>query len=282
GCDSGFGHLTALDLARDGFRVYAGCLTDNGIETLNTTAVQRGIDEKNLVAFRLDVTKDEDAKRCWSLVSKEEGGLYALVNNAGIADGGLLETSSMEVFERVFQVNTFGAVRKFALEAISDSLRREMKLNGHRVDVAVVEPFFAQTPILSFFDWSVEKQVRVFKEGIIPELREQVIEDFGGEEFVRWSIEQESTFRPPMMNPQKVVDVITGQVKAVATTDRSVVGSLMEKTVLWTVENISERWINLALDLGAQQKQKQWQLELSSRERTGCLASSTLQAAVPE
>ncbi|KAJ3320832.1 hypothetical protein HDU93_003467 [Gonapodya sp. JEL0774] len=221
----------------------------------------------------------------------------------------------MEVFERVFQVNTFGAVRmtrwllpslrlyskknpslppsrivmitsaagrvaapgmsvysgsKFALEAISDSLRREMKLNGHRVDVAVVEPFFAQTPILSFFDWSVEKHVRVFKEGIIPELREQVIEDFGGEEFVRWSIEQESTFRPPMMNPQKVVDVITDQVKAVATTDRSVVGSLMEKTVFWTAENISERWITLALDLGAQQKQKQWQLELSSRERTGC------------
>jgi len=38
GCDSGFGHDTALVLAKKGWKVYAGCLTDGGMESLKAKA----------------------------------------------------------------------------------------------------------------------------------------------------------------------------------------------------------------------------------------------------
>ena len=36
--------------------------------------------------------------------------VWALVNNAGIADGGALDWTSMEVYRRVMEVNFFGLV----------------------------------------------------------------------------------------------------------------------------------------------------------------------------
>ncbi|KAJ3334669.1 hypothetical protein HDU93_007453, partial [Gonapodya sp. JEL0774] len=145
GCDTGFGFLTALDLARDGFHVFAGCLTDRGIDALKLEAKKRQIAEQNITAFRLDVTKEEDAKRCWEMVRGIDGGLFALVNNvstissgklvhshhtcanlsvlsslvldlhnthkAGIGGGIFLDMTPVETFEKVFAVNTFGAVR---------------------------------------------------------------------------------------------------------------------------------------------------------------------------
>ncbi|KXS21276.1 NAD(P)-binding protein [Gonapodya prolifera JEL478] len=323
GCDTGFGHQTALSLAKDGFRVYAGCLTDKGIKSLTDAAASRGIDEKSIVTFKLDVTKEEDAKRCWELVDKEEGGLYALVNNAGIGDGGFFESMEMGRFEQVFQVNTFGAVRmsrwllpslrkyskqnptlppsrivnitsaagrigapamsaycgsKFALEAISDCLRRELKLQGHRVDVAVIEPFFAKTPIVDILDTSPEALVEKFKDGLIPELRDQVVEDYGGEDCVLWNAQRMAEQRPPIMDPKHVVNTITSQVKNPTTCERTVVGNVLEKSVLWAFENLSERWIDWALfELEGKRRQTQWRAELEEREKA---AAQTVASAV--
>lgn len=113
-------------------------------------------------------------------------GLYALINNAGQAIPGPLTEVPMEKIKYQFQVNVFGnlmliqklmpllqkngpgsriinmssvsglfaspflgsyAASKFALEGLSDSLRRELKLLG--IEVVVIEPGPIQTAIWS-------------------------------------------------------------------------------------------------------------------------------------
>jgi len=56
GCDTGFGHMLAVQLVARGYRVFAGCLTPEGIEALQAETQN----SDKLTAFKLDVTKKED------------------------------------------------------------------------------------------------------------------------------------------------------------------------------------------------------------------------------
>ena len=60
GCDTGFGNLTAKTLSKDGYHVFAGCLTKTGVESFH--------EFDNITAFLLDVTKEEDISRTFELV----------------------------------------------------------------------------------------------------------------------------------------------------------------------------------------------------------------------
>ena len=62
GCDSGFGKETAIRLDEMGFRVFASCLTEKGVESLQSSCSQR------LVAFQMDVTKRDDIKDAYAIV----------------------------------------------------------------------------------------------------------------------------------------------------------------------------------------------------------------------
>ncbi len=76
GCDTGFGYDLSLELAKLGWKVYAGCLTDKGVTSLK--------DHSNLIPVKMDVTKEIDINRVVDQVKKETPqGLYALINNAG-------------------------------------------------------------------------------------------------------------------------------------------------------------------------------------------------------
>ena len=55
----------------------------------------------------LDVTSDAD----WSTIATEIDRLDVLVNNAGIAVGGPIETTSMESWQRIVNINLLGVVR---------------------------------------------------------------------------------------------------------------------------------------------------------------------------
>nr|XP_055027852.1 D-beta-hydroxybutyrate dehydrogenase, mitochondrial [Misgurnus anguillicaudatus]XP_055027853.1 D-beta-hydroxybutyrate dehydrogenase, mitochondrial [Misgurnus anguillicaudatus]XP_055027854.1 D-beta-hydroxybutyrate dehydrogenase, mitochondrial [Misgurnus anguillicaudatus] len=109
GCDSGFGHHLAKKLDRMGFTVFAGCLnTDSpGAESLT----EEGSDRMKII--QLDVTKDEHVKLAKDFVKANlpENGLYAVVNNAGVSDWGEIEWSTAEDFQKMADVNLFGAIR---------------------------------------------------------------------------------------------------------------------------------------------------------------------------
>ena len=171
GASSGIGEATALHLKELGFDAVAAVRKDEDAERL----AGRG-----LRTVKLDVTDTDSIE-----AARDElggGPLAGLVNNAGIAVAAPLEFLPLDQLRHQLEVNLIGqlavtqrflpALRagrgrivnvssiggrvalplvgayhasKFALEAISDTLRRELLSQG--VDVIVIEPGGVKTPI---------------------------------------------------------------------------------------------------------------------------------------
>ena len=166
GASTGIGRACAVHLAGLGFHVLAGVRdpahAPDGLEPL-----------------RLDVTSESDVAAAAERVGGELG---VLVNNAGIAIAGPVEVVPLDQWRRIVEVNLLGQVAvtrallpailrargrvvnmssiggrvaspmfgpysatKFALEAVSDSLRREVAAHGVRV--ISIEPGGIATPI---------------------------------------------------------------------------------------------------------------------------------------
>lgn len=173
GASTGIGRATALHLAGLGFKVYAGIRRDEDATDLEHQAP--------LTAVRLDVTSALEVNDIAQRI-EAEGGLYGLVNNAGVYLGGALELMSDAEIESTFAVNVVGLLRvtraclpmlrevrgrivnvssisglvalpgvsvyagsKHAVEAISDALRVELSTFGVRV--IAVEPGSIDTEI---------------------------------------------------------------------------------------------------------------------------------------
>ena len=175
GATAGIGRHAALHLARRGHHVIATGRREAQLATLRAEAAEEKLHLDTLV---LDVTSEPsiaDAARTvdgWTAGR----GLDALVNNAGFGQFGPLEALTDADLRRQFETNVFGlhavtraflpAMRarrsgrivnvssvggrvvmplggayhatKFAVEALSDTLRRELRAFG--VGVAVIEP----------------------------------------------------------------------------------------------------------------------------------------------
>lgn len=168
GATSGLGKSMALLLAGRGYEVYAGARTPADGEALVAEARGRGI---RIEAVPLDVTDDGSVRAAVSRVAKESGRLDNLVNNAGYGFLGTVEEATDPEILRQFDVNVFGVGRmcraalplmraqrsgviinisawlgrmgfplltyynasKYAVEAITDSLRYEAAPFGIRV-----------------------------------------------------------------------------------------------------------------------------------------------------
>lgn len=168
GATSGIGKATAFLLASKGYEVYAGARNPADGETMVAEAKGRGIPLK---AVPLDVTDDGSVRAAVSRVTRESGGLDNLVNNAGYGFLGTVEEATDAEIRRQFDVNVFGVGRmcravlplmrsrrsgvivnisawlgkmgfplltyynasKYAVEAITDSLRYEVGPFGIRV-----------------------------------------------------------------------------------------------------------------------------------------------------
>jgi NAD(P)-dependent dehydrogenase (short-subunit alcohol dehydrogenase family) len=178
GASSGIGRSCALRLDAAGWQVFAGVRSPADGDALRAAASGR------LVPVRVDVTDIGSVQQLASIVSTAVGadGLQGLVNNAGVATGGVLEAVDLAEFRHVLEVNVTGqlavtqrlipllrlgrgrivmmssisgrsalpimgpyAASKHALEALTDTLRLELHPWG--IHVSAVEPGTIATPI---------------------------------------------------------------------------------------------------------------------------------------
>ena len=109
GCNSGFGALTARQLVQAGYTVSAGI---RDLATRNAAAAEQLRRDTaggpgTLTVLELDVTSDSSVAAAIAAA----GEIDVLVNNAGVAAAGLIETFTVAQAEQVFAVNFFGALR---------------------------------------------------------------------------------------------------------------------------------------------------------------------------
>ena len=173
GASTGMGAATARELARRGSHVLAGVRRDVDADALRGDGIEPHI---------LDITVESDVAAIAERVENDPQGrpLRALINNAGVAINAPVEALPIVEWRRQFEVNLFGHVAmiqalmpsllgssgtvvnissiggkvalptysayagsKFALEGLSDSLRREVSRLG--VKVVAIEPGAVKT-----------------------------------------------------------------------------------------------------------------------------------------
>jgi NAD(P)-dependent dehydrogenase (short-subunit alcohol dehydrogenase family) len=174
GASSGIGATTVRVLIARGFRVWAGVRDEGAASDLRALG-------DACTPIALDVTSEQQIAAAADRIAAN-GGLYGLVNNAGIVVSAPLEAVPLAAFREQFEVNVFGtlavtqamlpllrrslgrvvmmssiagrnaaafigpyAASKHALEGLSDALRAELAPSG--IHVSVIEPGAVKTPI---------------------------------------------------------------------------------------------------------------------------------------
>lgn len=171
GAGKGIGRSTVKRLSARGYRIYAGVRKSGDAPT-----------GENITEIILDVTQTDQIVAARRTIEAAVDGLDGLVNNAGIAVAAPLEHVAIEEFRRQIEVNLTGQLAvtqallpmlkaargrivmmssvggriaggilgpyhasKFALEAVSDTLRVELRPWG--VKTILIEPGAIATPI---------------------------------------------------------------------------------------------------------------------------------------
>lgn len=178
GASTGIGRATALHLDSLGFEVFAGVRREPDGERLASDAAG------NLTPIILDVVDGDSIEAAARRVAKtvDGAGLRGLVNNAGVAQPAPIEVIPIDALREQLEVNVVGQVAvtqamlpelrgargrivnlssigglvaspalgaysasKFAIEALSDSLRMELAPWG--IHVSVIEPGSIRTEL---------------------------------------------------------------------------------------------------------------------------------------
>lgn len=178
GASRGIGHATALHLAQHGYHVFAGVRSDSD------GAALRDAGEGAITPLHIDITEPTDIADAMADVRATVGeqGVAGLVNNAGVAIAAPLEFIPLDELRLQLEVNVVGQIAmtqaflpllrqargriinissmggrvagpwtgpyhasKFALEALTDSLRQE--LAPWEIEVVSIEPGVIATSI---------------------------------------------------------------------------------------------------------------------------------------
>jgi NAD(P)-dependent dehydrogenase (short-subunit alcohol dehydrogenase family) len=178
GGTDGLGKATAIRLAEEGFRVVATGRDPARRAALDSLARERKLP---LSTVEMDVREDASVERALAEARSRVGAIDVLINNAGVGYYAVMEEITLDDLRQQMETNFFGVVRvtqrvlpemrvrrggrvinlssiagkysfplfgpysasKFALEAISDAWRMELRPLG--IDVVLIEPGFIPT-----------------------------------------------------------------------------------------------------------------------------------------
>lgn len=175
GCSSGFGYLSALKFARNGWQTFASM---RDVQSSGGRELWEIKNKENLPLelVRIDVRDDDSVEEGVAMVVRKAGRIDVLVNNAGFGYFGPVEQFTVDEVRSQYETNVFGVFRvirqvapvmrqqkcgtiinisslagqiclplngvysssKFALESLTEALRFELAHFGIRV--SLVEP----------------------------------------------------------------------------------------------------------------------------------------------
>ena len=140
GTSSGIGLAAAIGTARAGWATVATMRDTGKAEALLKAAADAGVAGRIQIK-RLDVTDPAGITACLDEVVAEHGRLDALINNAGAAQVGTIEQSSVDDVRAAMEVNFFGvvAVTRAALPHLRASKGRVITVTS--VGGVVGQPF---------------------------------------------------------------------------------------------------------------------------------------------
>lgn len=258
GASSGIGSATVAALAAAGFRVAGTVRSERDAAALRDVGVE---------AIRLDVTDAASIVAAREHARTWLGGspLYGLVNNAGTPAAGPLEHVPLDVVREALEVNAIGvlavtraflpelragpgrivmmssisglvafpfsgayAASKWALEAMSDALRRELLPEG--IDVIVVEPGPVETPM-----WD-----RVRNADLAPYIGTRY------ENALRRA-RRRAEARGGVMPPERVAQAVTRALRRRRPGTRRRVLAGMDRWAFAVLERLPDRWIDRLL-----------------------------------
>lgn len=208
GCSSGIGNDAATTLHRRGWRVFASCRKEADAARLR---------DEGLESFRLDYTDESSLAAAVAEVGERTGGtLDALFNNGAYAIPGAAEDVPRDALRAIFEANLFGpfdlinrclpmlhasdagrvvncssvlgfaaipfrgayCATKFAMEGLTDSLRRENQRGT--VKFILIEPGPIATRIRQnsiphfeqWIDWESSRKRELYRKHLRPRLYE--------------------------------------------------------------------------------------------------------------
>jgi len=232
GCDTGFGYESAIVLAKMGFKVYAGCLKAESCTKLES-------ENMNIKGIQMNICSTEDIENAVSIIDSETastGGLYCVINNAGVNFGTIVDWTPEKDFRTTMEVNYFGLVNvtkafypllkkskgrfinmsslaglipgapacasysasKHACEAFCNSFRFEADQFG--VKIININPSFHKTPLVEHLNTQFQ--------GHYERQPKEVQEEYGDLWFKKFRKMQRIFVLNKMWNPKHVVDTV--------------------------------------------------------------------------
>ena len=190
GVTSGIGRAIATDLVQNGYRVLGCGRREARLQELENTL------GKGFVGFVCDLREPSDIERFFEKIHADWGGVDALINNAGLGHLSPLLSGSYAHWEETLRVNVLAlsyctklaieqmrqkddcgdiihissmaghrvpeesgmyCASKFAVRALTESLRRELRELGSQIRIGAISPGFVETEFAAHYHRSEEK-----------------------------------------------------------------------------------------------------------------------------
>lgn len=200
GASSGIGAAIARRLAIEGYRLV---ICARRQERLDQLAADLQSTSAQVLAQQVDLRQEADILRLFDRVRDTWGGVDILINNAGLGHRASLMTGPTEAWREMLEVNilalcicTREAVRdmrqrsnvghiihlssmsahrvpasggvysasKFAVRALTEGLRQELRAAGTQIKVSSVSPGFVETEFAEKFNQSAQKAREVYSQ----------------------------------------------------------------------------------------------------------------------
>ncbi len=154
GGSSGIGKATALNLSKNGYKVYE--LSRSGTST------------EDIIHISCNVASEEAVKNAISQIIEESKTINLVINNAGFGISGAVEFTENEAIKRLFDVNFFGAVN--VIKATLPYLRES---KGRIINVSSVGGVLS-LPFQSFYS-ATKSALNAFTLALANEIRKHEV-----------------------------------------------------------------------------------------------------------